>query len=174
MGHDEVADVAAAIEFLRRQPDVTDGRIGIHGFSMGGVIAVESAARNPHIQAVVAEGNFHDLTANITPRGVENGIIGNLVRFFTIFFYQYYTGLDPELVKPIESIPQISPRPVLLIAGEGEASENYTLAQFEAAGQPKELWIVPEVGHGGYGQRWPEDYEAKIMEFFNQYLLAPQ
>jgi hypothetical protein len=140
---------------------------------MGGVIAVESAARNPHIQAVIAEGNFHDLTTNITPRGVDGSIIANLVRFFTVFFYKYYTGLDPALVKPIQSISRISPRPVLLIAGAGEASENLTQAQFEAAGQPKDLWIVPEVGHGGYAQRWPEQYQTKVITFFNQYLLTP-
>jgi fermentation-respiration switch protein FrsA (DUF1100 family) len=171
MGHAEVDDVAAAIEVLRRQPEVADGRIGVHGFSIGGVIAVESAARNPQIQAVIAEGNFHDLTTNITPRGVRGNAVGELVRFFLIFFYQHYTGLHPDLVKPIESVTRISPRPLFLIAGEYEAAENRTQAQFEAAGRPKQLWIVPDVDHGGYSLRWPEMYETNIITFFNEYLL---
>jgi hypothetical protein len=172
MGHDEVTDVAAAVEFMKQQPDVVEGKVGIDGFSIGGVIAVESAARNPDIRAVVTEGNFHELTPNITPRGVEGSPVAGLVKLFIIFFYRYYAGADPDLVKPIESVTKINPRPLFLIAGEGEAEENHTLAQFEAAGQPKELWIVPEVSHGGYWQRWPEEYEERVVGFFDQYLLG--
>lgn len=171
LGHDEVADVAAAIDFMAQQPDIDPGRIGVLGYSIGGVIAVESAARIPRIQAIVAEGNFHDLTTNITPRGAQDTFIGSAARWLIIFFYRYYTGLDPDLVKPINSVAKISPRPLFLIAGEAEAGANHTLAQFEAAGQPKELWLVPEAGHGGYQQRWPEAYERRIIGFFDRSLL---
>lgn len=171
MGYAEVADVAAAVEFMKQQPDVIDGKIGVHGFSIGGVIAIESAARIPDIQVVVAEGNFHDLTTNITPRNVEGGLVRELVKWFVVLFYRYYTGVDPDLVRPIDSVTKINPRPIFLIAGEDEAIANHTPAQFEAAGQPKELWIVPEVGHGGYWQRWPEEYEEKIIGFFDRYLI---
>ena len=85
---------------------------------------------------------------------------------------RYYTGVDPASVRPIESVTKISPRPLLLIAGEGEAEANRTQAQFEAASPPKELWLVPQVGHGGYADRWPEEYERRIVDFFNQNLLA--
>ena len=172
VGYAEVADVAAAVEFMRQQPDITGEKIGVDGFSVGGVIAVESAARNPNIKAVIAEGSFHDLTDNITPRAVQGNPIAGLVRWLIVFFYHYYTGLDPTLVRPIDSVARISPRALFLIAGAGEAADNHTLAQFEAAGQPKELWLVPEVGHGGYFDRWPEVYEQKVISFFNRYLLG--
>jgi pimeloyl-ACP methyl ester carboxylesterase len=172
MGHTETADVAAAVQFMQRQPDVVDHKIGVLGFSIGGVLAVESAARLPKIQAVIAEGNFDDLTTNITPRGARETQVGSLVQGFIVFFFRYYTGTDPALVRPIDSVAKISPRPLLLIAGEHEAAANRTQAQFEAAGPPKELWLAPQVGHGGYGDRWPEEYERRIVSFFNEYLLA--
>ncbi len=171
MGHDEVADVAAAIKFMQQQPDTASGKIGVLGFSIGGVIAVESAAQIPEIQAVVAQGNFHDLVVNMTPRGARDDIVEGLVQRLMLFFYRYYTGLDPNLVKPIDSVAKISPRSLFLIAGQGEAMANHTQAQFEAAGQPKELWIVPETGHGGYQQRWPEEYEKRVIDFFDRSLL---
>jgi uncharacterized protein len=174
MGQAEVEDVAKAIQFMQQQPDIVDGKIGMLGFSIGGVIAIESAARLQEIRAVVAEGNFHDLTTNITPRNASDTLVGGLVQWLIIFFYRYYTGLNPAVVKPIDSVAKISPRPILFIAGEGEAEANQTLAQFAAAGQPKELWLVPGVGHGGYGARWPEAYEQQLIEFFNKSLLEPK
>jgi hypothetical protein len=153
MGQAEVADVAAATRFMQQQPDVTQDKIGVLGFS-------------------VAEGNFDDLITNITPRGAQGTLIGELVQSFIVFFFRYYTGADPALVRPIDSVAKITPRPLLFIAGQGEAEANRTLAQFEAAGEPKSLWLVPDVGHGGYGNRWPAEYERRIVDFFDRALLA--
>ncbi|MCL4297760.1 MAG: prolyl oligopeptidase family serine peptidase [Anaerolineae bacterium] len=172
MGQAEIADIAAAVKFMRQQPDIIGDRMGVLGFSIGGVLAVESAARLPEIKGVVAEGNFDDLTTNITPRGARETLVGSLVQGFIVFFFRYYTGTDPALVRPIDSVAKISPRPLFFIAGEYEAEANRTQAQFEAAGQPKELWLVPQVGHGGYGDRWPEEYERRIAGFFNEHLLT--
>lgn len=172
MGHTETADIIAAVQFMQRQPDIIGHKIGVLGFSIGGVLAVESAARLPEIRAVVAEGNFDDLTTNITPRGARDTLVGSLVQGFIVFFFRYYTGADSASVRPIDSVARVSPRPLFFIAGEHEAEANGTQAQFDAAGQPKELWLVPQVGHGGYGDRWPEEYERRIIRFFNKYLLA--
>lgn len=171
MGQAEVDDVAAAVKFLQHRPDVTLGRVGVLGFSMGGVIAIESAARIQDIRAVVAQGNFDNLSTNIVPRGFQGSLIGSLGQTAVLWFYRYYTGYDPSLVKPVESIVNISPRPVFLIAGEGEAEDNRTQAQYQAAGLPKELWLVPEVGHGGYLSRWPAEYERRVIAFFDRFLL---
>ncbi len=172
MGQAEINDVAAAVKFLRQRPDVTEGRVGVLGFSMGGVIALESAARIAEIRAVVAEGNFDELSPHITPHLTQNSFVQGLLQQFTVLFYRYYTGLDPNQVRPIESVARIAPRPLLLIAGEDEIEANRTLAQFEAAGHPKELWVVPEVGHGGYQQQWPVEYEQRVVEFLNRFLLG--
>ncbi len=172
IGYAEVDDVAAAVTWLKQQPDISGGKIGVDGFSSGGVIAVQSAAHNTDLRAVIAEGNFHDLISNIAPRSAQNDLAGGLIKSVIVLFFRYYTGVDPALVRPIDSVAKISPRPLFLIAGEGEAAANHTLAQFEAAGQPKQLWLVPEVGHGGYLDRWPQEYERKVVGFFDQYLLG--
>jgi len=49
-------DLDAAVEWLRRRPDVDDGRIGGLGFSVGGEVLLEAAAANERIRAVVSEG----------------------------------------------------------------------------------------------------------------------
>lgn len=48
-----VADVNAAVEFLRGHPSVDSGRVGITGFCMGGRVVWLAAASNPHFKAAV-------------------------------------------------------------------------------------------------------------------------
>lgn len=61
--------------------------------------------------------------------------------------------------------------PVLLIYGEHEAGEGHAWEQYQAAGEPKALWIVPGCGHGGYPQVAPEEWEQRVVAFFNGALL---
>jgi hypothetical protein len=56
------------------------------------------------------------------------------------------TKVDPKMVNPRQDISLISPRPVFLIYGEAES--DYGKNQFEAAYNPKDLWIVPAGTHG--------------------------
>jgi len=42
---------------------------------------------------------------------------------------------------------------------------------YELAGEPKTLWEIPETYHGGQFNARPAEYEAKMVEFFDTYLL---
>jgi predicted alpha/beta-fold hydrolase len=42
---------------------------------------------------------------------------------------------------------------------------------YQAAGEPKELWILPHGGHGGYLQAEPEEFERRVVSFFDTALL---
>ena len=55
-GWEGLHDIAAAIAFLEGRPDVDPDRIGGMGFSVGGEVLLETAARTPGLRAVVAEG----------------------------------------------------------------------------------------------------------------------
>lgn len=48
-----IADVTAAIDYVREQPEIDPARIGIIGFCMGGRIAYLMAAANRHLRAAV-------------------------------------------------------------------------------------------------------------------------
>jgi hypothetical protein len=55
-GWEGTNDVDAAVAWLQERPDVTDGRIGGVGFSVGGEVMLETAASNNALRAVVSEG----------------------------------------------------------------------------------------------------------------------
>jgi dienelactone hydrolase len=171
LGRDEIDVVAGALAFVQAQPGVDRNRIGVLGYSVGGASAILSTAQLQDIRAVVAEGNFYNLGDDIANVDGSNSPLQNLYYQAILFFFRYYTGVDARLISPIDAIGQISPRPVLLIFGEYEVDSGRAYEQFAAAEEPKSLWIVPGVGHGGYIQAWPEDYEARVIGFFNEALL---
>ncbi len=171
LGRDEVDVVAGALAFVQAQPEVDRNRIGVLGYSVGGASAILSAVQLEDIRAVVAEGNFYNLGDDIANVGGSNSPLQSLYYQAILFFYRYYPGIDARLISPIDALGQISPRPVLLIFGEYEVDSGRAHEQFAAAGEPKSLWIVPGVGHGGYIQAWPEEYEARVVSFFNEAFL---
>jgi pimeloyl-ACP methyl ester carboxylesterase len=170
-GHDEVEDVAGALTFVQAQPGVRSDRVGVLGFSVGGATAILSAAQLDDIQAVVSEGNFYNLGHDIANAGGDNSPLAGFYYRVILFFYRFYTGVDARHISPIDAIGRISPRPVFLVFGEHEVANGRAHEQFAAAGEPKLLWIVPGLGHGGYIQTWPEEYETRVIDFFDEALL---
>lgn len=170
-GYSEVNDVAGALAFVRAQPGVDPDRVGVLGFSVGGATAILSAAQLKDIQAVVSEGNFYNLGDDIANTGGNNSPLESLYYQAILFFYRRQTGIDARLISPINAIGQISPRPVLLIFGEHEIASGHAYEQLATAGEPRSLWVVPGIGHGGYIQTWPAEYEARVVGFFDEALL---
>lgn len=73
---------------------------------------------------------------------------------------------------PFAQIETISPRPLLLIAGENAETLQVSRAAYEAAGEPKELVVVPGASHFDLYDR-PEHVEPaveRMADFFAQHL----
>jgi pimeloyl-ACP methyl ester carboxylesterase len=170
-GYYEVQDVAGALAFVQARPEVGVDRVGVLGYSAGGATAILAAAQLDGLRAVVSEGNFYNLGHDIANTGGDDSLLADFYYRVILFFYRAYTGIDARQVSPVDAIGHISPRPVLLIFGEHEVESGRARQQFAAAGEPKSLWIVPGLGHGGYIQAWPEDYEARVVGFFDEALL---
>jgi dipeptidyl aminopeptidase/acylaminoacyl peptidase len=168
LGYLEAVDLTEAVSWVLGQPGVN--RIGVLGFSLGGVTAILGAAQDTRIEAVVAQGGFYDLTADILDQGEPAPVWKRLFLRAILFFFRRETGIDARLVSPISVIDRISPRPLLLIYGELEMAPARPFEQLARAGEPKTLWIVPDCRHGGYLQVAPEAWEQRVLSFFDQAL----
>jgi dipeptidyl aminopeptidase/acylaminoacyl peptidase len=169
MGHHEALDLTEAVTWVLDQPDVT--HVGVLGYSLGGVIAILGAAQDDRIEATVAEGGFYDLTADITDRDRDIPQLKRLMYLTNPLFFRRTTGVSTRSISPIGVIQQIAPRSVLLIYGEHEAQPGHAWEQYEAASEPKDLWIVPNCGHGGYILAAPDEWEQRIVTFFDRALV---
>jgi fermentation-respiration switch protein FrsA (DUF1100 family) len=80
--------------------------------------------------------------------------------------------VSPDRVVPRDHIAAISPRPLLLIHGlaDTEVSPANSGILFAIGGEPKELWLVPDIDHTRGMQDRREEYSDRIVQFFDQHL----
>lgn len=173
LGHHEQGDIAAALDFLKVRPEAGPKRIGIYGFSMGASSAILAAARTHAFSVIVADSAFTSLRDQ-----ARTAITGfyHLPSFpflnLSVLGYELYfqTGIDN--ISPVSVIKDISPTPVFIIAGDGDRlvpAENGRKL-YAAAGEPKELWIIPNADHGATFAAAGSAYEKRVGDFFDKYL----
>jgi dipeptidyl aminopeptidase/acylaminoacyl peptidase len=172
LGYRESADLSEAVSWVHDQPGVI--HVGVAGYSMGGVTAILGAAEDTRIEAVVAEGGFHDLAADIVNEGNSDPLWQVLIYRAVFALFRRETGVHPRAVSPVSVIGRISPRPLLLIYGDQEAEGAGAQEQLAEAGEPKELWVVPNCGHGGYLDAAAEEWEERVVGFFDGAFLGEE
>jgi pimeloyl-ACP methyl ester carboxylesterase len=173
LGWADVVDVATAVTWLQSRDDVNPDRIGIYGFSIGGQVALRAAVQQEAIQAVVADGPGlanNDDTPPLNSIGEQMTRVGNGIVNWGI---ELRTGFDlPEAI--VDTIGDIAPRSVFLIAaGKAEGIEARIVQNYyDYAQEPKTIWMIPEISHGGGPKARPEAYAERLVEFFNAALLS--
>ncbi|TWT40017.1 Haloalkane dehalogenase [Phycisphaerae bacterium RAS1] len=137
-----IIDGHAALDFLLARPDVDCRRIVAYGQSLGGAVATVVAAERNEIRGVVLEATFSSyrrIAAMHVARLPGIGFFSGPLAAATIS-----SGRDP-----IDCIARLSPRPVLIIAGENDPICFPELGRelFDAAAEPKEFWLAPGSDH---------------------------
>lgn len=174
LGYYEVRDVEGALAWLAQQPDVDAERIGMLGESMGAVTAIRAAAHLAGIKAVVAASPFPTLEEGVTNVWRGSGLPVFPFVPLQVLFGRWQTGLNLDDLRPLDDVAAISPRPILILAGGldpvtgPDAGQRY----YAAAGEPKELWFEPDLGHLSFLDAYPAEYERRVVGFFDAALLG--
>lgn len=71
---------------------------------------------------------------------------------------------------PFNDIDTISPRPMLFITGENAHSREFSEEAYKLAGEPKELYIIPNAGHVDLYDRTDIIPFDKLTDFFTKNL----
>lgn len=123
------------------------------------------------------------------PQGLPNKLEGNEPQFVKEYFDYYKTarGFHPRSINSNSSwaatsafslmnmpimtyIKEISPRPMLLVAGENAHSRYFSEDAYKAASEPKELMIIPNGVHVDLYDRMDMIPFDKLESFFKQSL----
>jgi uncharacterized protein len=169
-------DIKAAIRFLKQRPDVDPDRIGGIGLSVGGEMMLEAAAETDALRAVVSEGAgaraLSDELDGMDIKGVGGtekllNTAGVAVRVGAL---SVFTDEAPAAnLKTL--VGRIAPRPILLIAAPNSNNgEKLNRAYYAAAQEPKALWEIPESKHTGGIDARPQQYERRVVGFFDDAL----
>jgi alpha-beta hydrolase superfamily lysophospholipase len=150
------------------------------GVSLGGAIALQSAAVDQRIEAVAAEAPFANLReVSYDYAGLHAGswLGKSLFRPASIVALKSVEkdgGFRPEDASPEKAVAERS-FPVLLICGTRDATIpcRHSERIYKAATGPKELWIVQGAGHASALGQDPAEYENRVIPFFEKYPGKP-
>ncbi len=177
-GVHESRDLKQLIDALTAQ-GVIDGPIGMWAPSLGGAVAIQLAAIDDRVKAVVSLDTFASLRA-IAPRYVRRYLpgIGWFFREDTIQAALNEAGqiadFDPDDASPLRAIARTR-CPVLLVHGSADEHIPPSDAQqlHEAAPDHSEVMIVEGAGHNDVaGPRTFEGGVARSLEWFEDHGAA--
>ena len=174
-GYHEMQDLEAWYQSLLTRDEVNPNKIGVLGNSMGGSLVIQYAAQNRYIKAVVAHSAFSSLDDTVaTSVGYFTGLPPFPFATMIVFWAEQELGLETSDINAKLWIRDLSPRPVLLMQGGKDTQISVSSGKllYEAAGEPKELWFEPELGHSSFDKALPEAFEQRIVGFFDKYLLG--
>lgn len=148
---------------------------GALGVSLGAAIALQSAAVEPRIEAVVAEDPFANLReVSYDYAGLHlSPLLGkSLFRPGTDIALDEVArlgGFSPDGVSPEKAVAARA-FPVLLICGTRDRTIPCRHAEriYRAALGPKQLWIVKGAGHAAALDTAPAEYEERVVRFLKR------
>lgn len=174
LGWLETYDVLGALDYVQGRDDVDAGKIGVLGISLGARAALRAAAHTPAIGGVVADGPGPGAPSD---HGGPPATPGQWVRHaqnrlnYALLSFLNGVRLPPGLLAVVRDI---APRPVLLISTGDGGEQAWVRTLYRAALEPKELWELPEAGHGGGYLVYPQLYAQRIVAFFDKALLGKE
>jgi dienelactone hydrolase len=174
-GWDGARDLHAAVAYLRTRPEVDPERIGGIGLSVGGEMLIQAAAESDEFAAIVSEGgsgrSVRDDVVNQHGIWMKAGAIVSPAPVLALSTAVFTDGLPPptleSLVRRIDSTAVFF---IYALHGQGGSERSPNRRFYALAEQPKELWEVPEGDHVGGIDARPEEYERRVIEFFDRSL----
>ncbi|MBM3458013.1 MAG: hypothetical protein FJX77_05725, partial [Armatimonadetes bacterium] len=163
LGHCELEDQLAGVEYLKQLPAVDPNRVGICGWSYGGYLTLYALARAPHVWAC----------------GIAGAPVTDWLLYDSIYT-ERYMGTPAENPDGYEQSSVLQhadaiQAPVLLIHGlmDDNVHVQHTLELVETlsrAGRDYELLIEPGQRHSFEGRAVRRYLNQRILAFFERHL----
>jgi hypothetical protein len=171
-GFYEKHDVSSVISYLQSRTDVPIGKIGLFGTSMGAAVAIQAAAIDRRIAAVVSEGSFTALRTIFVD--YQKRIIKlpwHFLRNIALVQSQKTANFKARLVAPIEDIKRVHV-PILIVHGRNDSfiKSDYSTLLFNSANEPKRLLVIEGADHNDVWDVGGVVYEDSVASFFEEHL----
>ncbi len=147
-------DALAALATVQSIAEVDPTKLLVFGQSLGGAIAVSALGSTnlPGLCGVAVDSSFESYKA-IAKDHAPDLLASLFIR---------------NTLNPIKVVATLAPTPLLVIHGTADRVIPYARgkALFDAAGDPKQLWTVPEGRHTDALMTYAPTYRPALVEFF--------
>lgn len=168
IGHLEKHDVVAAVEYAKSQhPDLP---IGVLGVSLGGASALLATPLN--VDALVLESVFPNIEAAVHNRvSARIGFLSYVPAELLLIQMKPRFGISVDDLRPIDFVANAG-CPVFVMSGSNDLHTTATETEriYEAAIEPKQLWLVDGAAHVDLLVASPEEYRKRVLSFLNKHL----
>jgi hypothetical protein len=171
-GFYEKYDVSSVIDYLESRKDLRLGPIGIFGTSMGGAVAIQTAAIDRRISAIVAQASFTELRKVFVDYQKRiTRIPWHFIRNVAIGRSQKMANFKARFVSPLEDVKRLH-CPILFIHGTEDVNikPEYSRALHASAHEPKKLLLIHGAQHNDVWDVGGKVYEQALEDFFLKYV----
>lgn len=157
-------DIAAAVQYAKKNLDAAAARVGIFGVSIGAAMGITAAASLDDVDAIIADSPFT-----------------SMVDMAPVVIRKHAPQLESKIpgddqisgqADPIKCVQDVSPKPLFIIANEKDrlTRAEMSMELFSKAREPKFLWVAPGTPHIGAKDVFATEYWAKVADFFDHWL----
>lgn len=155
-----------------------DTEIVMHGISMGGatVASISGEDLPEQVKAIISDCSF-DTVYNEFGYQAQQMLGFISVPFLNIASLESrllagYSFRDGDVAAQVAK----SETPIMIIHGDADTFNPVEMAYtlYDAAAEPKELWIVPGAEHGKAFDEQPDEYFVHVRDFYNQFIQPMQ
>ncbi len=172
MGYYETADLIAAIGYLHSRGSAP---IGVIGVSQGGATIALASGRLGGVGCAILESTYDDMRHAIDRRLRHYaGIPGWIGASMLIPIAESSLGCRVGMISPVCRIGKLG-CPLLIISGESDTRvpPEDTRRLYDAASEPKRLWLVPAADHEDLQRAAPAEYQRRVLGFLRSNLPSP-
>ncbi len=158
-------DASAALEFLHAREDLDASRIVVFGQSIGGAISIAMLADRPgQVRAIAIDSSFTNYRDIVSYHIRHNPAL--------LVLAWWFPWTIPPGHDPIDTIARLSPTPILLMHGRADRIAPFQMAQrlYDAAGEPRDLWLIDDMDHMQVWFERPEEARRKLLDFYGRAL----
>jgi pimeloyl-ACP methyl ester carboxylesterase len=174
LGVREVRDLRTIVDWLERTKSPPS--IAVLGVSMGGAAAIDEAATDDRVSAVILDSTHATLVGALERQLESRGLPLALPSAWSILLGGLLrTGEDLSLADPLQAIEEIGERPVLIVeAGEDDAVGPNDGDDLKRAAPDKgarvELKDCPAAKHGESVEACSSEYAGWLLGFLERSL----
>ena len=178
LGNEEYLDALGAWDWLTQEKGFAEESVGIMGNSLGAATVLVAFQEEPRVAAVAVNSPFANLPQIIREQLVNNGFPAFIAPAIPIVA-RVASGNNLLENSPLDAIRSAGERPVFVVHSSDDATVDIDHSrQLEAAAQEAGVdatfWYIDGADHVQAAGVYPEEFEARVVEFFGESLGGTQ